>query len=214
MGSCCSKTRGKKIERRLVVEECQQLIDSIENKCNGNGKREEEEDVLGAMMWLAEARNRREGHERDVERRMRERENAEETAKSEKEKLESEEKKSENEVLYNLYPNLPYSEKLEKFDDQVICRRRQPPPPYLPPVGPAVMQEQWIDVNHGPAQHPGDLLGPLASCSSHPSAPPPTPLPWPPAPPYQPPPHTDPHAPAQGTAGMREEPSNTWSGST
>ena len=45
-----------------MVEECQQLIDSIENKCNGNGKREEGEDLLGAMMWLAEARNRREGH--------------------------------------------------------------------------------------------------------------------------------------------------------
>ncbi|XP_034076349.1 protein enabled homolog [Gymnodraco acuticeps] len=244
MGSCCSKTRGKKIETeivilsgdakwmkviawneceeikkwqnkynfqgRLVVEECQQLIDSIENKCNGNRKREEEEDLLGAMMWLAETRNRREGHEREVERRQR----AEKIAASEKEKANSEKKKSENEVLYNLYPNLPYSEKLEKLDDQVICRRRQPPPPYLPPVGPAVMQEQWIDENHAPAQHPGDLLGPLTSCSSHPSAPPPTPLPWPPAPPYHPPPPTDPHAPAQRTAGMREEPSNTRSGST
>ncbi|KAF3835597.1 hypothetical protein F7725_028155 [Dissostichus mawsoni] len=69
-----------------------------------------------------------------------------------------------------------------KLDDQVVCRRRQHPPPYLPPVGPAVMQEQWIDENHAQAQHPRDLLGPLASGSSHPSAPPPTPLPCPPAP--------------------------------
>ena len=119
--------------------------------------------------------------------------------------------------MYNLYPNLPNAEKLEKLDDQVVCRHSKPPPPYIPPAEPDVVPEQPIDETHAlDQQYPGDFLGPQPSGLFHPSAPPPPPLPWPAAPAIynQPPPHTDPYAPAQRTAGMGGEASNTRSAKT